>query len=114
VVPEIRESVELWSANGRVASVASMPKCDTSRSAAVSDCHDRATIARQFALSDRLPEAEGALNERRLARFAMLGPVGPAPPARRENAWFLPHRPVHRACKGFRLPRESTTSREEP
>jgi hypothetical protein len=114
VVPEIRKSVEVWSANGRVAPVASMPKCDASRSTLISDCHDRAAVAHQFALSDRLPEAEAALDERRLARFPMLGPGGPAPPTRRENAWFLPHRPVHRVWKGSRLPRESTRSREEP
>ena len=114
MVPEIRKSVEVWSANGRVASVASMPMCDMSRSALVSGGHERAAVAHQFALSDRLPEAEAALDERRLARFAMLGPVGPISPARRESVRFLPHRPVHRVWKGSRLPRESTISREEP
>ena len=73
IVPEIRESVELWSANGRVAPVASMPKCDTSRSARITDCHDRVSMspARQFALWDHPREVKGARDESRLARLAI-------------------------------------------
>ena len=114
MVPEIRESVGVCSASGRVARFASMPTCGASRSAMVSDGHECVAVARQFAMSYRPREAEGALNERRLGCFAMLGSGGPAPTTRRENAWFLPHRPVHRVWKGSRLPRESIISREEP
>jgi putative transposase len=113
MVPDIRETVERWSASGRMALVASTPKCDPWHVAAVGDCHDRAVVARQFPLQGRPREAEGAREDARLARFATPRPIGPAPPARRENARFLRRRPVHRTCKDERLPRESTTPREE-